>query len=152
MMIERKEVGIHTLQMTANNLTYSQIQKVMDLMSKAPGSWIVRQDSFGVNRTMYNRTFGHGGVQILGRQSYDKSNSLAFIINPRSLLSNEYEPTGLYVPSKKSWKKVGEKMEKIMQVIGLSEHGKLLRTFEDLSVTEIDMTTNLWFQDKIYLR
>lgn len=44
MMIERKEVGIHTLQMTANNLTYSQIQKVMDLMTKAPGSWIVRQD------------------------------------------------------------------------------------------------------------
>lgn len=152
MMIERKEFGIHTLQMTANNLTYSQIQKVMDLMSKAPGSWIVRQDSFGVNRTMYNRTFGYGGVQILGRQSYNKSNSLAFIINPRLLLSNEYEPTGLYVPSKKSWSKVGENMEKIMKVIGLSEHGKLLRTFEDLSVTEIDMTTNLWFQEKIYLR
>lgn len=152
MMIERKEVGIHTLQMTANNLTYSQIQKVMDLMSKAPGSWIVRQDSFGVNRTMYDHTFGYGGVQILGRQSYNKSNSLAFIINPRSLLLNEYEPTGLYVPSKKSWKRVGENMEKIMKVIGLSEHGKLLRTFEDLSVTEIDMTTNLWFQEKIYLR
>ena len=152
MMIERKEVGIHTLQMTANNLTYSQIQKVMDLMSKAPGSWIVRQDSFGVNRTMYDHTFGYDGVQIIGRQSYNKSNSLAFIINPRSLLSNEYEPTGLYVPSKKSWRKVGEKMEKIMQAIGLSEHGKLLRSFEDLSVTEIDMTTNLWFREEIDLR
>ena len=102
MKIQKIERGIHTIELYACNLKYEQVQKVMDWLAEEKQLQIVQRDFLNIDRHAKSDFLIASGVRIRIDQSHNKSNGIGLIINPSSLLADDYQPTQLFHPKKKA--------------------------------------------------
>lgn len=78
-------------------------------------------------------------------QSHNKSNGISFAVNPSTLLSQTYRPLKLFRPTKSNVQRLKGQFKEIFEEIKLSHHGTPIITPEDLSLSRIDLTVDLYF-------
>lgn len=150
MKIQKIERGVHTIELYACNLKYEQVQKVMDWLVEEKQLQIVRRDPFNIDRHAKSDFLIASGVRIHIYQSHDKSNGLGLVINPSSLLAGSYQPTQLFHPKKKACGEVLLRTEEILHELRLEDNAhprKLVVQPEELSLSQMDLTMNLWLSD-----
>ena len=150
MKIQKIERGIHTIELYACNLKYEQVQKVMDWLVEEKQLQIVRRDPFNIDRHAKSDFLIASGVRIHIYQSHDKSNGLGLVINPSSLLAGSYQPTQLFHPKKKACGEVLLQTEEILHELRLEDNAhprKLVVQPEELSLSQMDLTMNLWLSN-----
>ncbi|WP_191378770.1 hypothetical protein [uncultured Flavonifractor sp.] len=152
MKIEKIESGIHTVELYAKNLKYQEVQKVIDRLAECGVIWKMRSDPYNIDRCVASTFLVKDGIRLRIHQSHDKSNGIAFIINPSTLLAGRYQPTKLYHPKARSFEELLERLETVLIEIGLGEYCDGMLEFavtpEELSLSQIDLTLNLWFDEE----
>ena len=81
---------------------------------------------------------------------HNKSNGIGLIINPSSLLADDYQPTQLFHPKKKACGEVLLQTEEILHELRLEDNAhprKLVVQPEELSLSQMDLTMNLWLSN-----
>lgn len=150
MKIQKIERGIHTIELYACNLKYEQVQKVMDWLAEEKQLQIVQRDFLNIDRHAKSDFLIASGVRIRIDQSHNKSNGIGLIINPSSLLADDYQPTQLFHPKKKACGEVLLQTEEILHELRLEDNAhprKLVVQPEELSLSQMDLTMNLWLSD-----
>ena len=150
MKIKKIERGIHTIELYACNLKYEQVQKVNDWLAKEKKLQIVWRDPFNIDRHAKSDFLIASGVRIRIDQSHNKSNGIGLIINPSSLLADDYQPTQLFHPKKKACGEVLLQTEEILHELRLEDNAhprKLVVQPEELSLSQMDLTMNLWLSN-----
>ena len=143
MKIQKIERGIHTVELYAKNLKYTQVQKVIDRQSSEGRIYIHEKNFYGIDRYA---EFQCGVTKVLAHQSHDKSNGVGFIFSPSSFLEGEDIPAALYEPDESSCKEILNGMKLLMREIGLeTNHHKLVVEPKQLSLSQMDLTMNIWF-------
>lgn len=139
----RKQYGIHTIELYAKSLTYTDVQKVIDHLAEDGSIQILKADPYNTDRYIKSTHFVSRGVRLRIYQSYDNSNGIGFIINPSTLLSGKYQPVKLWKPTPESVENMLECLSKIMEEMTLES----VRP-EELSLSQIDLTTNIWYDEQ----
>ena len=143
MKIQKIERGIHTVELYAKNLKYTQVQKVIDRQSSEGRIYIHEKNFYGIDRYA---EFQCGVTKVLAHQSHDKSNGVGFIFSPSSFLEGEDIPAALYEPDESSCKEILNGMKLLMREIGLeTNRHKLVVEPKQLSLSQMDLTMNIWF-------
>ena len=150
MKILKAEIGIHTFELYAKNLKYQEVQRSVDYLADQGSIQMLWSDPYHIDRHLASNFFVDSGVRLQFHQSHDQSNGIRLIINPSTLLSETYQPTQLYKPTKKSYQELLTNIGHIMIKMGLGQYGfegntELIVAPEDLSLSQIDLTANLWF-------
>ncbi len=151
MKIKKVESGIHTIELYACNLKYSQVQKILDRQSESGTIFIDSRDDYNVD---HSAKFYRDGIRFAVHQSHNKSNGTGFIFSPSSLLEGQDMPLALYKPGKDSCHEIQCRVENAMHKIGLETNnydGELVMKGEDLSLSQMDLTMNLWFDKDVDL-
>lgn len=78
-------------------------------------------------------------------QSHNKSNGISFAVNPSTLLAGAYQPLELYHPTKTNVAVLQSRIGDIMDEIHLSDHGEPILAPEELSLSRMDLTADLYF-------
>ncbi len=154
MKIEKVETGIHTIELYACNLKYSQVQKVIDYLVNKGHLRITKHDPLNIDRHMKSDYLVNEGIRMRGYQSYQYSNGIGLAINPCTLLEGAYQPTELFQPRKKSCYKLLEQTSSAMYKLDMVDNpyqGTLFVEPKDLSLSQMDLTMNLWFDDDVDL-
>lgn len=144
--VTKVEIGIHTISLYAKNLKYQEVQKVIDRQVEKGRIRPTKRDSYNIDRSMKDTYFVNQGIKMFVYQTHNKSNGISFVVNPRSLLKGKYQPTELWCVTKKSYQRFIIGLETCMQGIGLE-----LESAEELSLSQMDLTMNLWLDDDIDL-
>ena len=111
---------------------------------------IVQRDFLNIDRHAKSDFLIASGVRIHIYQSHDKSNGLGLVINPSSLLAGSYQPTQLFHPKKKACGEVLLRTEEILHELRLEDNARPRRLVvqpEELSLSQMDLTLNLWLSD-----
>lgn len=154
MKIEKIETGIHTIELYACNLKYSQVQKVIDYLVDKDHLRIIKRDPFNIDRHVKSNYLVNEGIRMRGYQSQKCSNGIGLAINPCTLLEGTYQPTDLFHPKKKSCQKLLEQTSSAMYKLDMVDNphqGALFVEPEDLSLSQMDLTMNLWFDEDVDL-
>ena len=85
------------------------------------------------------------GVRMLLYQSHNKSNGISFAVNPSTLLAGAYQPLELYRPTKENVTVLQSRIGDIMDKSHLSDHGEPILAPEELSLSRMDLTADLYF-------
>lgn len=148
MKIEKAEFGIHTIELYAKDLKYQEVQKVIDHLAGEDNIRIMSSDPYNIDRHLTSTLLVNNGIRLRIHQSHDKSNGIAFIINPSTLLKGKYQPTKLYRPKERSCEKLLEQVGDSLMEIGLGTYDGSEPVFivspDELSLSQIDLTVNLW--------
>lgn len=150
MKILKTEIGIHTVELYARNLKYQEVQRSIDYLADQSNFQILWSDPYHIDRYLASKFFVDSGVRLQIHQSHDHSNGIGLIINPSTLLAGTYQPTQLYKPTKKSYQQLLMNIGHIMMTMGLGQYSfegtpEFIVAPEDLSLSQIDLTANLWF-------
>ena len=131
--------GIQTLELYAKDLKYTEVQRVIDYLEGHGNIYKMKSDPYNINRHMKSTYLIEDGVRLRIYQSCIKSNGIGFIINPATLLTGEYQPVKLWEPTRRSVDTLLKKLNKILKLIGLDSVKA-----RDLSLSQMDITTNKW--------
>lgn len=152
MRIEKIEFGIHTMELYAKDLKYQEVQKVIDRLIGNGSIWKMRSDPYNIDRHLASTFLVDDGIRLRIHQSHNKSNGVALIVNPSTHLSRKYQPTKLYHPKKKSCEELLERVGAALIKIGLgtfdSDDVVFIVPPDELSLSQIDLTVNLWFDEE----
>lgn len=148
MKVERIDVGIHTIELYANNLKYHEVQKAIDRLVKCGRTQVLKSDPYNIDRHFKSTYLVDKGIRMLLHQSPNRSNGIGFIINPSTLLKGAYQPVKLYHPTKKNCDKMLDILGDTLAEIGLATCGQDGLEYvvhpEALSLSQMDLTMNLW--------
>lgn len=158
-MINYIENGIHTIELYLRSMSYDKTQAVVDDLyqyQKASDKNVIRkerQGKHGINRRyfVYDGIFPEGIA--LRIDQVNPMGGIRFIVNPSTLDTQEYDPLALYTPSNKSHliKNAFGTVEREFtdsKHYGLFEHRPWYFDKKDLSLSRIDLTWNLHFDEE----
>lgn len=143
------ERGIHTVELYLRNMGYSAIQKIVDDLYEQEKIYLRKKDKIK-NHCDYEVTdlFPDGIYMKLEQRYLHSPGGIRFIVNPHSLASGGYVPEALYHPNMDP-----DVMEKTVAVIENEfydeEHHSIWElNKEDLSLSRVDLTWNLYFPEE----
>ena len=139
-----KRYGIHTVELYAKNLKYTEVQKVIDFLADHGNIYTIKSDLYNIDRHLMSTYLIDNGIRMQIFQSHNKSNGIGFIVNPSTLLSGKYQPVKLWKPTKKAVATLLKNFDERLKLIGLSSVQA-----KDLSLSQMDLTKNVWY-DKDY--
>lgn len=148
MKIKKVELGIHTMQLSALRLTYSQCQKCIDTLNEVAPLKTLQRDSCNIDRLILSNALHRSGIRLLIWQTHDRSNVIGIIVNPNVLLDCICPPTQLFHPTPKSYGQLLSRMGDVLHYIKLEDHPfhqNLIVSPKDLSLSQMDLTLNVWF-------
>ena len=150
MKIEKVESGIHTIQLYALKLTYSQVQKSIDTLADIAPLKIIWEDHYSIDRRIASSALNPSGIRLFLQQTHDISNSIGIIVNPNILLDRGCPPTQLFHPRKSACRQLLDQMEDVLHRLNLEDNPfqrNLVVSPQDLSLSQMDLTINIWFED-----
>lgn len=134
-----KTYGLHSIELFARNLKYTEVQKPIEFCIDHGKIYKMKSDPDNIDRMLKSTYFINDGVRLRIYQSHDKSNGIGFIITPSTLLSGEYQPVKLWVPTKEAVNELLKDLDKILKSLGLDNVKA-----KDLSLSQMDITQNDW--------
>jgi len=134
-----KTYGLHSIELFARNLKYTEVQKPIEFCIDHGKIYKMKSDPDNIDRMLKSTYFVNDGIRLRIYQSYNKSNGIGFIINPSTLLSGEYQPVKLWVPTEEAVNELLKCLDKILKSLGLDNVKA-----KDLSLCQIDITQNDW--------
>lgn len=114
--------GIHTFSLKTRS-SYSEIQNIRVQNACIHG----KHDRFSLNQNFCIADYKDKGVEILLRQSLVHPSWVTLIVNPSSLLADEYQPTELFRPTEQTMKQLKTRLRAILDEIGLDTRPKAFR-------------------------
>lgn len=152
MKLEKIEIGVHTVELYALNLKYQQVQKVIDRLVDCGPVQVVKSDPYHIDRHLKCQQLVDQGIRLRLYQSYKHSNGIGIIVNPSTLVQGSYQPTRLFVPKKRVDEKFLNGIESVLNAMGMAELAadgeEGMITPDQLSLSQMDLTANLWFSDE----
>ena len=145
------EYGIHTLEMSMTKLKYSQVQRVNRRFAEQGKLTPLRESRDGIAKS-YIFPDSVPGLSIRTYQSESHSNGLSLKINPKTVLSGKYCPIELFTPTEKSSRKLVRRTMDVLEEIGLEDLNDSEITEDRLSLSQLDLTINLYFDNKTDLQ
>jgi len=140
-LVKKVDTGIHTPCLYAKNLKYQEVQRAIDRLMEKGKIQVKRQDSYNIDRNLKGTCFLGDGITLWIHQSHDKSNEVSFIVNPSTLLAGKYQPVKLWQVTKKTYKSLITGLDECIGELGLE------CVADDLSLSQMDLTMNLWLND-----
>lgn len=140
--VRKTEIGIHTISLYAGNLKYHEVQKAIDRQMEKRKIQVRKKDPYNIDRSLKDIYFLNEGITLWIYQSHDKSNGISFVVNPSTLQKGKYQPAKLWKPTKKVYKSMVAGLDKCIDALGLE------CTADDLSLSQMDLTMNLWLDDE----
>ena len=134
-----KDYGIHTIELYLANLTYTEVQKVIDRLVENGQIYLTQREPYNIDRFGKSCYFIDDGIRLRIHQSYNKSNGIAFIINPSTLITGEYQPVKLWIPTKEAVDRMLEYIAAYLEELGLNPN-----YVSNLSLSQMDITENRW--------
>lgn len=134
-----KSFGIHTIELYAKDLKYTEVQKVIELLVDRGKIYRVKSDPYNIDQHLKSTYLVNDGIRMRIYQSHNKSSGIGFIINPSTLLSGKYQLVKLWKPTEEAVDALLENFDGILKVIGL--HSVKAK---DLSLSQMDLTKNHW--------
>lgn len=134
--------GIHTIELYAKNLKYTAVQKVIDRLADSGKIQKIKSDSYNIDRHLKSQYFVEDGIRMRIYQSYNHSSGIGFTINPCSLLSGKYQPVRLWKPTPEATDGLLKRLSFMLEMLGLD-----CVHVEDLSLSQMDLTANIWGVD-----
>lgn len=119
--MERND-GIHTFSLKTRS-SYSEIQNIRVQNACIHG----KRDHFSLNQNFCIADYKDKGVEILLHQSLVHPSWVTLIVNPSSLLADEYQPTELFCPTEQTMKQLKTRLRAILDEIGLDTRLKAFR-------------------------
>lgn len=119
--MERND-GIHTFSLKIRS-SYSKIQNIRMQNACIRG----KRDHFSLNQNFCIADYKDKGVEILLHQSLVHPSWITLIVNPSSLLADEYQPTELFRPTEQTMKQLKTRLRTILDEIGLDTRLKAFR-------------------------
>ena len=114
--------GIHTFSLKTRS-SYSEIQNIRVQNACIRG----KRDHFSLNQNFCIADYKDKGVEILLHQSLVHPSWVTLIVNPSSLLADEYQPTELFRPTEQTMKQLKTRLRTILDEIGLDTRLKAFR-------------------------
>lgn len=114
--------GIHTFSLKTRS-SYSEIQNIRVQNACIRG----KRDHFSLNQNFCIADYKDKGVEILLHQSLVHPSWVTLIVNPSSLLADEYQPTELFHPTEQTMKQLKTRLRTILDEIGLDTRLKAFR-------------------------
>ena len=145
MKLKQVHLGLHTIELYAGKLKYHQIQKTIDHLVDQRSIQQIYSDSYSIDRHLKSTYLVDQGVRMRLHQSHNKSNGISFAVNPSTLLAGSYQPLVLYKPTMKNVAELQERIRDVMDEIHLSDHGESILNPDELSLSRMDLTVDLWF-------
>ena len=146
--ITKIDPGIHTGELSISRLKYSQVQKVNDTLAKTRALIPCHSDTDNIQNSYLSHAYEDLGVTTIRTfQSPMNSNGISFAVNPETMLTGEYQPVKLFKPSEESCRKIIKTLLKIAKKIHLEDLDDSKITADRLSLSQVDVTINLWFDD-----
>ena len=139
-----KSYGIHTIELYAKNLKYTEVQRVIDFLADHSNIYPIKSDPYNIDRHLMSTYLVNDGIRMRIFQSHNQSSGIGFIVNPSTLLSGKYQPVKLWKPTKKAVDTLLKNFDERLKLIGLSSVQA-----KDLSLSQMDLTENVWY-DKGY--
>ena len=134
-----KTYGIHTIELYLANLKYTEVQKVIDRLVENGQIHLTQREPYNINRFGKSCYFIDDGIRLWIHQSYNKSNGIAFIINPSTLLTGEYQPVKLWIPTEETVNRMLDCIAAHLEELGLNPDYT-----DNLSLSQMDITENRW--------
>jgi len=134
-----KTYGIHTIELYAKNLKYTEVQKVIDRLVETGEIQKAKSDFYNIDRHFKSTYFVEDGIRMRIHQSHNKSNGIGFAINPSTVLSGKYQPVKLWEPTPEAVDELLERLSLVLKLLGLDS---VYST--DLSLSQMDVTENIW--------
>ncbi len=119
--MERND-GIHTFSLKTRS-SYSEIQNIRVQNACIHG----KRGHFSLNQNFCIADYKDKGVEILLHQSLVHPSWVTLIVNPSSLLADEYQPTALFRPTEQTMKQLKTRLRAILDEIGLDTRLKAFR-------------------------
>lgn len=146
--VKRIDPGVHTFELSIPCLKYPQVQKVNDTLSKAGALIPFHSDIDNIQNSYLSHAYEDLGMtSIRTFQSPKNSNGISFVVNPKTMLTGKYQPVKLFRPSEESCQKITKTILKIAKKIHLEDLDDSKITVDRLSLSQVDVTINLWFDD-----
>ena len=142
-----KTYGLHSIELFARNLKYTEVQKPIEFCIDHGKIYTMKNDPYNIDRHLKSQYLINDGIRLRIYQSHNHSNGIGFIINPSTLLSGEYQPVRLWVPTEEAVNKLLKDFDKILKSLGLDNVKA-----KDLSLSQMDITHNEWGDMVILLR
>ena len=99
----------------------------------------MNKDKYLLNKLHCITKYKKYGVEILLNQSYNRPSFITVIVNPSSLLADEYRPIDLFkADSKKTVKLLKQKLYSILKEIGINVKNA------DISLSRCDLTKDMY--------
>lgn len=136
-----KRYGIHTIELYAKNLKYIEVQKTIDFLVDHGKIYDVKSDPYNIDRRLKSTYFVSDGIRLRIYQSHNKSSGIGFIINPSTILSGKYQPVKLWEPTEAAVDALLKSLDIKLEGLGLSSVQS-----KDLSLSEMDLTANIWYE------
>jgi len=134
-----KDYGIHTIELYLANLKYVEVQKVIEQLVENGKIYLSQRDPYNIDRFGKSCYFIDDGIRLRVYQSHNKSNGIAFIINPSTLLSGKYQPIKLWKPTEESVDRMLDHISDCLKELGLNSDYA-----SNLSLSQMDITENRW--------
>ena len=126
--------GIHTFSLYIKS-SYSDIKNILQKNEYIT----MNKDKYLLNKLHCITKYKKYGVEILLNQSYNHPSFITVIVNPSSLLADEYRPTDLFkADSKKAIKLLKQKLYSNLKKIGIS----FKKT--DIGLSRCDLTKDMY--------
>ena len=138
-LLMRLHYGIHTIELYLQNLKYTEVQKVIEQLEKLGRIHKIKSDYYNIDRHLKCTYFVEDGIRLRIHQSHNRSNGIGFAINPSTLLSGEYQPVNLWVPTPKAVEKLQKKLVLVFEDLGLDS-----TYVKKLSLCQMDVTQDEW--------
>lgn len=147
MKLKDVKIGIHTFELYAGNLKYHQIQKTIDHLVDQKSIQQLYSDPYSIDRHLKSVYLVDEGVRMRLYQSHNKSNGISFAVTPSTLLAGTYQPLELYRPTKANVAVLQEALGEFIEVVHLCNHEIPVITPEELSLSRMDLTVDLYFSE-----
>ena len=126
--------GIHTFSLCIKS-SYSDIKNILQKNEYIT----MNKDKYLLNKLHCITKYKKYGVEILLNQSYNRPSFITVIVNPSSLLADEYRPIDLFkADSKKTVKLLKQKLYSILKEIGINVKNA------DISLSRCDLTKDMY--------
>ena len=148
--IIRIDTGIDTFEASLNNLEYIQVDAVyrkLRTLDREAGRFHA-PDKQGANIKYKSRALVSQGLnQIRTYQSGRYSNGISVAVNPDTLEHGAYRPPSLYDPTTGYAELLPLRILDRLEAAGLKDTRGTKITEDTLSVSQVDVTYNLWYDD-----
>lgn len=131
------KTGIHTFSIYIKS-SYSNIKNILQKNEYIT----INRDKYHLNNLYCIQNYKKYGVEILLNQSYKRPSFISIIVNPSSLLADEYRPTDLFkADSKQIIKQLNQKLYSILENVGID-----CKTSQ-ISLSRCDLTKDIYLQN-----